>query len=227
MGRRLYECPEQGCWYRLLLWEHESNDHLCPHGGDTHYGLSVTMSLVSQCWEDLDAIMDQIMSDTGKVENPQLGKSIWRTADDHIKHERLKGQARGMAVLLARFMVPFFSTDREIAAEAKRRWEARQRNEDYVTPGLGSRSFEFPSDDKYKGKPPEAPLHKPTARSPRSSNRPANSGAKSLTAARVSSSLPEAVKKGIIGAKGQMTSEELAMVYQITATEVELVWASA
>jgi hypothetical protein len=185
------------------------------------------MSLVSQCWEDLDKIMDQIMNPLGKVESPRLGESIWRTTDDHIKHERLRGEARGMAVLLARFMVPFFRTDREIAAEAKRRWEARQRNEDYVTPGLGSRSFEFPSDDKYKGKPPVATIHKPRGVDS-GAGRTASRPARALTTASKPEvqKVSEAVKKGIIGAKGQMTSEELAMVYQISKATVEGIWES-
>jgi hypothetical protein len=227
MARRLYECDKPNCYFRLLLWEHESGDHQCPDpGGHTHYGLSVTMSLVSQCWEDLDGIMDQLMNPAGKVENPRLGESIWRTTDDHIKYERLRGQARGMAVLLARFMVPHFRTPDEIAAEAKRRWKCRQNGEDHTTAGLGSRSYDFPSDDKYKAKQPVAPLHKP--RGPRQSNRTDDSQSKSLTAARAPQrDIPAAVRAGIIGAKGQMSSADLAMIYQLDKADVEAVWSQA
>ena len=227
MGRRLFKCEKPHCYFRLLLWEHESSDHQCPDpGGSTHYGLSVTMSLVSDCWEDLDKIMDQLMNPVGRVRNPQLGQSLWRTADDHIKNERLRGEARGMAVLLARFMVPFFRTPDEIALEAKRRWKCRQNGEDYTTAGLGSRSYDFPSDDKYKAKPPVAPIHK--ARSPRQSNGPAGGKSKPLTAARPPQRvIPDAVRAGIIGAKGQMSADDLAMIYQLDKADIEQVWSQA
>jgi hypothetical protein len=222
MSRTLYECPEVGCWYRLALEEFESNEHKCPHGGDTHYGLSVTMSLVSQCWEDLDELMDQIMSSSGKAVNPGLGESIWRSTDDHIKHERLRGQARGMSVLLARFMVPFFSTPDDIAKEAKRRYDARQRGEVYETPGLGSRKFEFPSDDKYKGI---------TEGSLLDSRKASPARKRSLARASVSpdaglpfGKLTEKEREAILRVKDLMTEDELASIYNTNTGMIRKIW---
>lgn len=223
MSRYLYQCSEPGCWYRLLLEEFESWAHKCPHGGDTHYGLSVTMSLVSQCWEDLDELMDQLMIPAGKVENPKLGQSIWRSTDDHIKYERVKGQARGMAVLLARFMVPFFSTPDDIAKEAKRRWEARQRGEDYETPGLGSRKFEFPSDDKYKGRTPVATLG--TRKSAGARWKTPTREAVSKDAELPFGKLSERDRAAILGMKDKMTEDELASIYGTNNGMIRKIWA--
>lgn len=202
-SKYLYQCSEVGCWYRLLLKENESWTHNCPHGADTHIGLSVTMTLVQQCWEDLDSIMDQLMDPTKKLKS-ELGKSIWRSVDDQIKYENLKGQARGMAVLLARFMVPFFRTADDIAKEAKRRHDHRQRGEDYETPGLNSRKYEFPSDNKYS-----IPKQKVTSRA---SSRTTNAA------------LSAADKIGIKSMKGIMKSEEIAAVYAISVDQVNALW---
>jgi hypothetical protein len=217
----LYQCPARGCMYRLLLWENEATTHPCPYGGHTHYGLSETMRLVEKCWIKLDAVMDKLMIETkaGKVDKPQLGESIWRSVDAQIKVERLKGEARGMAELLAEFMVPFFRTGDEIAAEAGRRWKARQSGEDYTTPGLGSRAFEFPQDDKYSSrKPANAPAvgHAAVKATPRA-NGP------------VKSSLPfdpisAKDKAGIKAAKGLMSAEDLAVIYKTTAGMIRKIW---
>lgn len=222
MARVLYECPKPGCMYRLLLWEYEDPSHRCPHGGYTKIGLSVTMSLVGQCWQDLDEIMDQLMSPEGKKENPQLGEYIWRSVDDHIKYERLRGQARGMAALLARFMVPFFRTPDEIAKEATRRYNARKSGDvSYETPGLAARKYEFPSDDKYRGVKIGADAGASAA--PRRASSPAK---KALTRRPLLpyGALTDVEIAAIKRMKGQMTLDELSMIYSTTPEIVNKIW---
>lgn len=182
------------------------------------------MSLVGQCWEDLDAIMDKIMDPPGKAENPRLGESNWKSTDWLIKHHADRGQARGMAILLARFMVPFFRTPDDIAKEAKRRWECRQRGETPQTPGLDSRKYEFPSDDKYKGireaiaRPPVQRTVRGTRMLTRDSVLAVDDGNNPF--GKLSEKDTESIRK----TKGLMTADELASIYRTNSGMVRKIW---
>jgi len=178
------------------------------------------MSIVSECWEELDRIMDQLMDPTKKIQNPPIGTSVWRSVDDQILHERLKGEARGMAKLLAKFMVPFFRTADEIAKEARVRYEKRLAGEHHTTVGLAERAYEFPSDDKYKSKPPviKGPISAPVA-APRKRAAPRKSPVLPFDP------LSAEEKASIMKMKGLMTEDELAMIYKTRASVIRALWA--
>lgn len=88
----------------------------------------MSQTLLEQAWEDLDEVMDVLMD--GNLDADQV--------------QRFRGEARGMAKLLARFMSPHLRTADDIAREAKRRYDARKAGEQYETPGLGHRRQEPP-----------------------------------------------------------------------------------
>ena len=90
------------------------------------------MTLIGQMWDELDRVTEPLAQGQG-------------TDYD-------KGYARGVAAMLAMFMVPHFTTADEIVREAVKRYKAKAAGEEYETPGLGSRRMEPPpgSESKYK-----------------------------------------------------------------------------
>lgn len=86
-------------------------------------------TLLEETWEMLDEVMDTLMD--GDL--------------DHDQVQRFRGEARGIAKVLANFMTLYFPTPDDIAREAKRRYEARKAGDkEYCTQGLGYRKTEFP-----------------------------------------------------------------------------------
>lgn len=131
-GKWLLDCDEPHC-FRRLTFKSESEairdkeTHPCPWwGGQTKVAWSVTKTLVEQMWEKLDLSMDLIKDDS---------------QSDLVKHDE-KIRARAISEMIAIFMAPFFTDANGVAAEAQKRWKARQAGEDYETPGLGHRRYE-------------------------------------------------------------------------------------
>lgn len=85
-------------------------------------------TLLQRTWDMLDSHMEELT----------------RTDIDTQAKLVIASKARAVAEVLAMYMPPHFNTADEIAREAKRRWEAKQKGETYETPGLGSRAYEPP-----------------------------------------------------------------------------------
>lgn len=134
------DCYRNGCYFIVSRSTEEDAEvalalHKCPMRGPTKIGLMMNKTLLEQAWEILDEQVAIIMDN-----------------DPDSDIEAAKEQARGIAKVLAIFMVPHFHEPHEISAEARRRYQARQSgDETYATAGLGSRSMEPPPGmDKYK-----------------------------------------------------------------------------
>lgn len=131
-----FNCPAPLCFYRgsytdELMARKIQETHQCPWfgGGKTtlSWGIMSDMFL-APIWADLDGLMDIIKSDESSEE----------------EKARCRYAARGVATALAHLMPPFFHTWEEIATEAAVRWQARQKGEDYETPGIGRLRFAVP-----------------------------------------------------------------------------------
>lgn len=131
-----FNCPAPLCFYRgayadELAARKIQETHPCPwFGGGTttlSWGIMSDMFL-APIWADLDALMDIIKSDSHSEE----------------EKARCRFAARGMATALAHLMPPFFHTWEEVATEAAVRWQARQKGEDYETPGIGRLRYAVP-----------------------------------------------------------------------------------
>jgi hypothetical protein len=114
------------------------------------------VTLVEQMWARLDSIMDeiQLLPDTTEMDPEAYNEA-------QLFEANLKGKARGVAEMIAIFMQPHFADANEVAREAKRRADARARQDaEYETKGLGQRRFEGPTGDevdKYKREPRRKP----------------------------------------------------------------------
>lgn len=86
-------------------------------------------SVLGELWAELDRVTKEIME--------------WPPSHDEEIVMR-KGYARGLAYALVPLMSPFFRTTTEIAAEAKRRYDAKQAGEVYVTNGLQGSAMTVP-----------------------------------------------------------------------------------
>lgn len=127
-----FECERPDCQLILSAPTEEAArlieaTHTCPYyGGKTTYGWSITVTLVEEVWQKLDADMMSLMQ-------PEAGT-------DFVS---LKARLRAFAEVLAIFMKPHFTTADEIAREARRRYDNRLDPE-YCTAGLEQRRFEPP-----------------------------------------------------------------------------------
>lgn len=114
-----YGCPEPHCYY-YVRYKPGVEQHDCPRVGETSYGWSDTVGFVEDIWGFLDECID-------KAKDTSLGE----------EERKIAGyQARAHCKTLVLFMSPIFSTEKEIAKEGVKRWEARQAGDtSYVTPG--------------------------------------------------------------------------------------------
>jgi hypothetical protein len=126
----LFSCTEANCFWHISCASEEDairqqQEHACPWwGGETKVSWTVTRTLVEQMWDKLDTEFYKIVHDgLDSVEN--------------------KARARAIAECIAIFSPPHFRTADEVVAEAKRRYEAEQADEEYETPGIGSRRYEI------------------------------------------------------------------------------------
>lgn len=87
-------------------------------------------SLLAQCWEEVDRLVEILMA-------PGVDKT-------EIVYHQNSGRLLGMANLLALFMHPHLTTEKEILSEGVRRKKARDAGELYETAGIGSRRLEGP-----------------------------------------------------------------------------------
>lgn len=128
-----FKCDQPHCFYSVCADSEQAaeqikSEHPCPYaGGESHYSWSVTVTLVEQVWEKLDAEMDNLM----------------KTPSGHANTIAIKARLRAFAEVLAIFMTPHFTSADDIAREAGRRYKNRD-DETYETAGLKSRRFEAP-----------------------------------------------------------------------------------
>lgn len=116
----VFACPEEHCYYRVLMRNEESSKHSCPFRGQTTNGWSITMGLVEQIWGFLDESIDIVKSATA-TEEEKATAGI---------------QARAFCKTLSLFTRPIFVTEDQIGKEGMARWRARQAGDDsYRTKG--------------------------------------------------------------------------------------------
>lgn len=131
-----FHCPQPLCFMVLhaateVILNTRIEDHQCPWfgGGTTTFSWGVMADdYLMPIWKMLDAAVDVMKSNEASPEE--------KTA------ARFGG--RGLAEALAILMPPFFTTGDEIVKEAIVRWEKRQANEDYETPGIGRFKWKRP-----------------------------------------------------------------------------------
>lgn len=126
----VYRCPEKYCYYGRQVKEENANvSHRCPASNGSTKVAWVTYgpSLLEKTWAELDRITGLL------VEGERSEEGI--------------GYARGLAFTLSLFMMPHFTTPADIACEAKKRYKMKLVNEEYETPGLGTRKYEAPPAD--------------------------------------------------------------------------------
>lgn len=140
----VFKCDNPACDLIVAAKEQVPVRHPCPYrGGVTKIAWSITVTLVEKAWAILDSHMDELAL-MPEDEDPELRAT-------------LKGKCRGVAEILAIFMHPHFEDANEIAREAKRRADARARQDaEYETRGLKSLRYAPPPSedmDKYKREP--------------------------------------------------------------------------
>jgi hypothetical protein len=158
-------------------------------------------TLLQRTWDLLDAKMEVIMV------KPELGR------DDTTSWMEAKQQARGIAEVLAMFMVPHFSTADEIAREAVARYKARQSGDtEYETAGLGSRRYEPPAATilERANERRSAPAATKTRRQPVK---------RAATGNKIPDGAVNTVKNAISG--GMFTLAQVAKTYSMTEAEVK------
>lgn len=197
VSRWLYACPKPNCYMHLTVKtleeaEQIAREHKCPRSGDTKIGWEVTKTLVQKVWDMLD--VEYIF------------------AIDDAAGELHRGRARALAEVLALFMDPFFTNADDVIREARRRYNAHKSGEEYVTPGLESRRYDFPS----------------TVAEPirRSYGPPKSTGSTALD--KEIAKVSEADKGGIKLAmeSGMFQADEVARMYKISASAVQAIIAT-
>lgn len=149
----LAHCDVKGCYLHVGVWTMEAavqllDHHQCPYyGGETRISWEIVITtLVERMWE---------MADEG------YEKLITATEPD----DKLKGELRGYAEMIALFMSPYFKSANEIVHEVVKRWKMKEAGERYETPGIGARMYETPPNEPNKyarvsqaTKPPPEPI---------------------------------------------------------------------
>lgn len=192
-------CEREGC-YAIAAFRTEEDAqvflalHKCPYMSPAKIGLLVSRTLLEESWVDLDEVMDTLMD--GNLDPDQI--------------QRFRGEARGMAKILARFMSPHLRTADDIAREAKRRYDARKAGEEYETPGLGHRRME---------PPPAAPVT--YAGTPARNARQSSRGTKVSKVLALTEQERTAIK--MARDSGMFSVKELSGVYGITEAEVSAI----
>lgn len=184
-----FACAVKECYLSVgCATEAIANDfklmHTCPKpNGYTRIGWSVYgPSLLEQTWAELDAVTERLL-------NPSI-----------IPEEHDVGYARGLAFTLSLFMMPHFRTPKDVAREARKRWQMKQAGEEYVSPGLASRRYEAPPDN-----------HKLDVRS----------GGVPVKSKSKGKQLSDVELAAIKNAAAMFPHEELAKVYGITVERVK------
>lgn len=132
-----FQCQAPLCFYTIVAPTEEKIDqraetHPCPwYGGGTTTLSWGTMSdnYLAPIWEMLDAEVDIVKADSAHT-----------NSDTKFARQRALAYAEALAIL----MPPFFSTVDEIRNEAMVRWEHRQAETEYETPGLGRLKWKQP-----------------------------------------------------------------------------------
>lgn len=174
-------------------WEADNRlkTHTCPWygGGKTTLSWGVMSDhFLLPMWRELDELLDKL-----KADEAELGGM----------HVALRGEVRGLCRALSILMPPFFTTVKDVAMEANKRWEKRQAGEDYETPGIGRLKFQRPpgADLITPSGIPRTPEFDPTAPKHR---------------------LPkEAVEKILAASKAGFTPDMLAPAYGVTEAVIK------
>lgn len=139
-GSQVFACPKPMCYYRVLLGEHTTADHKCPHIGQSTYGWSVTVGLVEEIWKKLDKVVDDMKHDPAPTD---------------LAMQNLRGKAEAYAESLVLFMRPLYNSVEDISRESGRRYKARLAGDlDYETPGIRHAKYRTMMDGDvwYRGK---------------------------------------------------------------------------
>jgi hypothetical protein len=142
----IFKCTVQHCYYHVSVkdqthYDHVQADHGCPNQcGTTTYGGTITVSLLTDIWEELDKAVAYL-----------------RAEPNGSQAEYYKAYASGLSFTLAKFMVPHFRTHEDISREALKRYKMRMDGIAYETPGLAQRKYEIPAEWKLKTVNPDKP----------------------------------------------------------------------
>jgi len=76
-------------------------------------------------WEELDSIVDQIMSEDGRpsVPDTRMSGELQEIADEQMAYGELRGQAQGVAYAIAVITDPYAPDVPKIREQAMQRWE--------------------------------------------------------------------------------------------------------
>jgi hypothetical protein len=216
------KCPNRNCYFnRCAKSMHDALDlldnHECPYvNGNTTLGWSIVATLVERLWELADKSYDELKEQEKNWVDEETSPRV---------SARARGELNAYCKSIAIFMVPHFRTAKEVAAELAKRYEARQKEEEYETPGLGSLRTLPPPDSlpKYQDLKSKKPNLKATT------NPIPNPPTEDMHPTRKTryNTLKhdewEAVRK--LGKdNGMFTAEKLAKMYKCSVEEIERAW---
>jgi hypothetical protein len=164
-------------------------------------------TLVMKMWDALDKSMTEIME-----------------AKYPVDQERAKIRARAQAEFIALYMTPHFTTADSVAIEARKRYNARQKDTpeydpEYETPGLGTRRYQPPpGTEKYGVNSRTEP-----GKSVSKTRKAPGSSSSSSKATRTGKKLPEdslaTIKQGV--ETGMFTVAQISKMYSVSEDEVK------
>lgn len=186
--------------------EHAEATH--PHG--TNYAPLASMHVAEMLWVELDRVIDAI-------KNYSSGDAVMSASGDMEQLKR-QGRAGGLAYGLLQSCDPsFYTSERDVSAEALHRWKIRQRIEPWrPTPGY-----------KYIPLPLETATHVGRAATSREAkatvkSAPATSANEiAAKAAKIKPADQESIKKAV--ASGMFKPSDLTGLYSTTAAVIEYI----
>lgn len=205
-------CPKKHCYYAVCADDEASaheklRTHKCPRSGETKIGWSMTKTLVQQVWDRADAHYAKLQDFKENMVDEETSPRRYCT---------VKGALNELCWTLSIFMVPHFTSAKEVGEELRRRYDAKQAGEDYETPGLGALRYSPPpgSESKY-GRTTE-PAPKPARiTGPDTLAKPKPTGHK----------WKHADWEAVRATKGSaFTADQLAKMYKCKPEDIEAVW---
>lgn len=117
-GATVFSCPVPRCYFHVLAPGGTNTEHNCPHSGTTTFGWSAVLSTIEKVWKEIDDRYEALMQAEDKKDP---------------RHDKAKGELRGLAVALAHMTSPRAEDPDAIVRETDARYRARQAGEEIVT----------------------------------------------------------------------------------------------
>jgi hypothetical protein len=210
-------CPVRYCYYAVCATTEEQarqklRDHKCPYsGGTTKIGWSMTKTLVEKVWDRADELYAQLQDFKERFVDAETSPRVFCP---------VRGGVKELCWTLSIFMVPHFTTPKEVADELARRYDAKKNGDtDYQTAGLGELRYSPPPGTPYKYRGTEAsqpPKQSAPARVQRDYHeKPKPTGKK----------WKQADWEAVRSTKDKgFPAEKIAQLYRTTAEEIIKVW---